>query len=110
MRLNIVLLLAFQFVVCAVDKATVKTNSDWILFSSKEGRFSVLMPQAPAHTEEKQKTDVGEVTLHIYSSDPGPSFSYVVMYNDFPIGFRKDRSTINVTSNSVNTMLVNSSC
>jgi hypothetical protein len=54
-------------------------------FKSKEGKFSVTMPEKPVSKTNKVKTDIGEVELHAFLVDQKDR-AIVVMYSDYPAG------------------------
>src|SRR6266516_7346446 len=92
MRVTVVVLLAFLLAAYAGDKTTIKPEAGWVRFTSEEGRFSVLMPSAPVYTEDTQKSELGDIKIHMYFSDQSPASTYGVMYNTFPKKVRKELS------------------
>ena len=55
----------------------------WKEFSSKEGRFSVLVPGTPSEQTQKLDTGVGAIDLHFFVAEQD-GFQYLVSYNDYP--------------------------
>ena len=55
----------------------------WKAFVSKEGRFQVQMPTAPAEQKQRVKTATGQVEVHLFLAE-GPTASFVLSYSDFP--------------------------
>jgi hypothetical protein len=62
------------------------------LFTSSEGRFSVMMPGIPVQNTEQAKLS-GDTSITIYEftiSLASDNISYLVMYNDYPAGYAED--------------------
>ena len=59
---------------------------DWKPYTSKEGRFTVLMPVAtPTQMKQNLKTPVGEMELNVVGAElPNNQGGYAVIYNDLP--------------------------
>ena len=55
----------------------------WKEFSSKEGRFSVLVPGTPSEQTQNLDTGVGAIDLHFFIVEQD-GFQYLVSYNDYP--------------------------
>jgi hypothetical protein len=55
---------------------------------SQEGRFSVVLPDSsfprPEKSAQKVSTEVGEITLYLYTSDKSDGSAFIVSYNDYP--------------------------
>lgn len=61
------------------------TQPQWKLFTSPDGRFTVLMPGTPRRESQTQKTYMGEIDFEIFSAQPPKQeVAYLVVYNDFP--------------------------
>src|SRR6266852_8763239 len=56
---------------------------EWKEFTSKEGRFKVLMPGAPKQKDGETETDVGKIVLHMNTAEVGMVI-YGTTYSDFP--------------------------
>ena len=78
------LVLAFPLALCAEDKKEDKKPTPTAL-KSKEGKFSVAMPDKPTERTNKVKTDIGELDLHAFLVDQTDR-ALVVMYSDYPDG------------------------
>ncbi len=74
------LALALPLALCAEDKTPAP-----VTVKSKEGKFSVTLPDKPAEKTNKVKTDVGELDLHSFLVDQNDR-AMVVMYSDYPAG------------------------
>jgi hypothetical protein len=55
-----------------------------VVLRSKEGKFSVTLPDKPAEKKTKVKTAVGEVDAYLFSVDQKDRGAYLVTYNDYP--------------------------
>lgn len=62
------------------------------LFTSSEGRFSVMMPGTPVRDSQQAKlNDSDSVTIYQFSiSLASDNISFLVMYNDYPAGYAED--------------------
>jgi hypothetical protein len=60
-----------------------RAQQEWVTFTSEDGRFSVTVPVHPVKTETHQKSFIGEVTNHIFTSESEPD-SFTVDYSDIP--------------------------
>jgi hypothetical protein len=62
------------------------------LFTSPEGRFSVMMPGTPVKSSEQAKlSDSTSIAIYEFSiSLASDNISYLVMYNDYPAGYAED--------------------
>lgn len=60
-----------------------RAQQDWTTFTSQEGRFSVAVPAEPVKTETHQKSFIGEVTNHIFTTESGTD-TFTVDYSDIP--------------------------
>jgi hypothetical protein len=72
-------------------------------FRSKEGKFSVALPDKPTEKTNKVKLDAGEVELHLFSVAQ-KDHAYVVTYNDFPkpaVGDDRDKFLTGVVERNV---------
>jgi len=69
---------------CAKTTTMAVAEPDWIRFSSKQGKFSALMPFQPKFSEEKQTTSSGEVVVHSYTSNPSSNVAYCVAFTQLP--------------------------
>jgi len=59
-------------------------DQDWKTFTSEEGRFSISVPAQPVKSETSQKSFIGTVTNHVFTSASGPEDSFTVDYSDIP--------------------------
>ena len=69
-------------------------QSKWGVFTSKTGRFSVLMPSTPKYLRQTQKTQIGPIELQSFvAAIPQQDVAYRVAYSDFPYSYgRKDNA------------------
>ncbi len=58
-------------------------RAGWKAFVSKEGRFQVQMPTAPAEQKQRVKTATGQVEVHLFLAE-GSAATFVLSYSDFP--------------------------
>ena len=61
----------------------------WREFSSKEGRFSVLVPDTPSEQTQNLNTGVGAIDLHFFIVEQD-GFQYLVSYNDYPAAMARE--------------------
>ncbi|MBO3462992.1 hypothetical protein G7B40_023335 [Aetokthonos hydrillicola Thurmond2011] len=60
----------------------------WKIFTSPDGRFTVLMPGRPKLMIQTQKTYMGEIDLQVFlAQPPKQEVAYLVAYNDFPYSY-----------------------
>jgi hypothetical protein len=72
----------------AKPQVTKPVQPAWKLFTSPNGRFSVLMPGVPTRETQTQKTHMGEVNLEIFMAQPPKQeVAYIVTYNEFPYSY-----------------------
>lgn len=71
--------------------------NQWKWFTSKEGRFQILMPRAPAKTSKPVQSAAGTLQLYTIAAD-SENASYIVMYVDYPEQFVKQRTAAVVLS------------
>ncbi len=65
-------------------------KSEWKLFTSPDGSFTVLMPGMPKFSTQTQKTYMGEINLQVFVGQlANQEVAYVVAYNDFPHSYGK---------------------
>jgi hypothetical protein len=76
--------LLFPLTLCAEDKKPT-------VFASKEGKFTVAMPEKPSEKTSKIPTDLGQLELHIFIVDQKER-AYLVTYSDYPAGTVKDNA------------------
>jgi hypothetical protein len=82
-RFGPVLLVAlFPLALCAEDK---KEEKKGITFTSKEGKFSVALPDKPTEKTSQLKVGTMEAELHMFLLDQKDR-AYIVSYNDYPAG------------------------
>lgn len=71
--------------------------SDWKLFESDKGRFSILVPGLMSEKKNEVETEIGTLTYHIYFHKPeaenADNFLYMVSYCDYPEGSVHSDST-----------------
>lgn len=65
--------------------------SDWVLFESKDGSFSMIAPSEPEYLQKEITTSIGAMKLHSYMVAPqfdeqNPNLMYLVEYYDYPQG------------------------
>jgi hypothetical protein len=61
------------------DKAT-----SWAKYSSREGRFEVLMPGEPKEDKQKVKKPDGEIEVRLVFAQAAPTEVFAVLYMDMP--------------------------
>jgi hypothetical protein len=71
-----------------------KGKAVWSQFTSKEGAFSVLMPNKPTQAVEPIETELGKLDLHMSIGSIDDTEAFIVSYTDFP-SFATDRDFIN---------------
>lgn len=74
-------------------------------FASKDGKFSVALPDKPTEKTSKVKVGDAEATLHIFSVDQKePKRGYVITYIEYPkgtVGADKDKFVAGVVERNV---------
>ncbi|HJW28412.1 MAG TPA: hypothetical protein VJ508_04080 [Saprospiraceae bacterium] len=58
-----------------------------VAVESKDGKFSVILPDSfpqPEVSSKQVPTEVGEITMHLYSSDKPDGSTFIISYNDYP--------------------------
>ena len=69
---------------------TAPVQPKWKLFTTPDGRFSVLMPGIPKKESQTQKTHMGEINLEVFTAQPPKQeVAYLVVYNEFPYSYGK---------------------
>jgi hypothetical protein len=68
----------------ALVASQVGADQDWKKFTSEQGRFSISVPAQPVKSETSQKSFVGTVTNHVFTSESGKDDSFTVDYSDIP--------------------------
>jgi hypothetical protein len=77
---------------CFVLTATARAdNPAWMTFTSKEGKFSVSLPDKPTEsTQQVKSAGPGAGTekreIHLFSLAPAEGHAYVISYTDYPRG------------------------
>jgi hypothetical protein len=75
---------------CSALAFGLQLPTDWVSFSSPEGRFSVGMPKKPADDVKDVDSVVGKLQLHSFTSSSAAAF-FMVSYGDYPIEPAVDR-------------------
>ena len=77
-------------IVIAVSAACVAADDkpEWKEFSSKDGRFTVLMPGTPEQEQADTESDFGKGVLHMNTVQAG-KVMYGAHYCDFPAKIKK---------------------
>jgi len=70
------IVLLSPFALCAEDAKSVK-------FTSKEGKFSVTLPEKPSEKTQTIKSDAGELKMHMFIVASAGQV-YLLTYNDYP--------------------------
>ncbi|MFQ3587540.1 MAG: hypothetical protein SNJ76_07740 [Fimbriimonadaceae bacterium] len=77
--------------IATAASALAQASAPWREYRSREGRFSVQMPALPAENRQDQRTDAGEIAVHMaYATYRG--WVFFVAYNDFPMDLGPDSS------------------
>ncbi len=72
-------------------RTTKPVKSTWKRFTSRDGRFSVVLPFTPRKTTQTQKTHMGEIQIQSFIvAPPNQEVAYVVAYNDFPYSYGQE--------------------
>lgn len=80
----------FIFVALAVYVGCEKAADgppNGLLVESKEGRFSIVLPDSFPQPEVSAKpvtTEIGEITMHLYTSSKSDGSAFIMSYNDYP--------------------------
>jgi hypothetical protein len=56
----------------------------WIVYTSKEGGFSVALPAKPAASKQRVATATGHLDVHLFIVETKDDAAYVVSYSDLP--------------------------
>ncbi|MGM3306229.1 hypothetical protein ACSQ6I_09640 [Anabaena sp. WFMT] len=69
----------------SANQPLIIAQSIWKIFSSPEGKFSILMPGTPTKTKQKINTKNGIVEVNILTVErPQEEVKYTVAYIDYP--------------------------
>ena len=79
------------FLVVFMSSAVNSQEPTWKEFSSPEGRFSVLLPGTPTKTTQKVNSDLGVITLYLFTFNQ-ENISYNVTCSDYPESIFKIKS------------------
>jgi len=60
-----------------------RKENAWVSFASKEGRFSIEFPSSPVRSETHQKSFIGTITNHVFTSESDERI-FTVDYSDIP--------------------------
>ncbi len=67
-----------------------------LIVESKEGRFSIVLPDSfppPEMSAKPVTTEIGDITMHLYTSSKSDGSAFIMSYNDYPdSAFAKDQS------------------
>lgn len=58
-------------------------SQDWTPFRDGDGRFQVLVPQAPGHRTQVTDTPIGAITNHVFVARSAKG-SFTISYSDLP--------------------------
>lgn len=88
MKNKITFLFSVAVLGLALTAATFK--EDWHPFVSKESGFKILFPQKPEYTPQTIESEIGELTLNLYSYDASSAENdeniiYMVNYTAYPL-------------------------
>jgi hypothetical protein len=62
-----------------------RAEDKWDTYTSKDGKYSVLLPGKPEkETEQKFESNGVELTMHMAMIAPSNDLVYLVAYNDYP--------------------------
>jgi hypothetical protein len=76
-------------------------TTGWQPFASYEGRFSVMMPEAPDYSDVKRDLGFGQTTFRLFHVRTATE-SYVVTYHDFPASLDRKSVLNGVRDGAVN--------
>ncbi len=100
------LIISFIFVLSTLFLFSCKDdNSEWAVYTSAEGGFSIKMPANPKKTEKKEVTAFGKQVTHFITWKPSnltiDKFKlFEVSYTDVPARFTKDSATLQLMLDS----------
>ena len=81
-------IIVFVTFTISVGSAWPDDKPEWKEFTSKEGRFKVLMPGAPMQDKAETESDFGKGVLHMNTVQTGKTM-YGAHYCDFPAAIKK---------------------
>jgi hypothetical protein len=88
------LIAAILLLTCGSQQARHKSaQSDWVVFSPKDGGFSVKLPSKPTEQSLPQSTEAGRTPPPLYELTSG-GLKYVITYKDHPFsveGAQRDK-------------------
>lgn len=58
-------------------------SQEWTPFRDGDGRFQVLVPQAPGHRTQVTETPIGAITNHVFMARSAKG-SFTISYSDLP--------------------------
>jgi len=84
-RLGVIVLTvaAFALLLVSCGKKDSSVEDPWKEFTSREGKFSVIMPGEPTYTTQTAPTKEGMVQIHMFLIGHGV-MAYGIIYNDVP--------------------------
>jgi len=85
------LLLALILPVLAVGVRAGGEKPKNIVFTSKEGKFSVSLPTKPVKQTQKARSDIGELQVHLFIVDQKER-GFIASYTDYPNGSVTDQT------------------
>ena len=71
-------------IVLAASSSALRAEDKFKPFTSKEGKFTVLMPGAPKEHKQVVKAAGMDIATTLYVSEIDPTRAVIVSYNDFP--------------------------
>jgi hypothetical protein len=74
---------ALIVLICSVIAFGFQQPSDWVSFSSPEGRFSIGAPTKPQENVKDIDSAVGKLQLHSFPSSSAIAY-FMVSYGDYP--------------------------
>ena len=64
--------------------AALRAEDKWETFTSKAGKYSILLPAKPTEAEQKFDSNGVELTMHTAIVAPNNDLVYLVAYNEYP--------------------------
>jgi hypothetical protein len=70
----------------APSTLVAQSSADWFVFSSREGRFQVMLPESPETLTQAVELPGESISLYAFAAEDGQS-EYLITYSDYPYEF-----------------------
>jgi len=84
-----------------------RVQAVWSVFNSKEGAFSVLMPNKPVQDVQSTDTDLGKMDSHLAIGSHEDREAFIASYTDFPNVVTEQNAINRILDGARNQLLAN---